>query len=563
MAGERGPTPKSDVYICDCHELPIDYSHTYIFKTKEEQKEYFRNRVRFTFTDYTYLRKDDTITVNLHVDDFQNCNYLFYQNGVGKIYYCFIIGREYINEHATKIYISTDLIQTNWFELRLEPSYIDRMHVDRWYEDGRPTEEFEPEGLEFGEYVEDTLSPRVLAHQNDNYIAVCSNPLGKIVGRQQWGGENKPGTGGNGHEDVTDCNWREGQLSPEGFRFIKGEEGFAPQPYWDIWGKVWTIGYGITQPSEPDAYDYLVKKGYATEEDCAVVSYWIKNNRYGKDIVQACIDGGVTKQYQFDALLSLSYNVGPAYIKNPNSSIRKAMKQGITDETIMTNAFLQYTSGGLLTERRKEEAKMFLGKAYRTKSIDIIDQKGRPTMVFKGDGWLPKCKGGGGKPDIPSGPNSFNALGLEWTYPCEGTISSKFYRCNPPHPWHGGIDIANVLNTPIYAPRDITIERLEVITDQQTYPEKWGSYGRFIVAKVDNSNYKIWFAHLKSWRSGLKVGDKISRGELLCYMGTSGYSSGVHLHYEIRKAPYSYGEKGDNVDPMPNVSCNQVIKYKK
>ena len=218
-----GVTPASNVYVCDCAELPLSCSDTYLFDSKPQQQKYFQSRVRKEYNQYTYLRKDSAIKINAHFDEIHNLNYLFYQNKHGKFYYCFITNKQYINENVTLLTISTDLIQTYMFDLELKDSYVDRMHVPRW-SGNLPTNEFEPEGLEYGENIlrAELNNPTVVHRLPNNYLAVCSNPLGKIEGRKQWGADGKEEQEDFPH--ITECgDWKKGIISPEGLRFIKGE----------------------------------------------------------------------------------------------------------------------------------------------------------------------------------------------------------------------------------------------------------------------------------------------------------------------------------------------------
>ncbi|MDN5805317.1 MAG: M23 family metallopeptidase, partial [Microlunatus sp.] len=77
-----------------------------------------------------------------------------------------------------------------------------------------------------------------------------------------------------------------------------------------------------------------------------------------------------------------------------------------------------------------------------------------------------------------------------------------------------------------------------------------GSYGRYIVIK-DKANPKItvYYAHLSA--RDVQVGQEVSAGQVIGRSGTSGNSSGPHLHYEIRI-------NGNPVNPMPLLAKNGV-----
>ncbi|WP_416900251.1 MAG: M23 family metallopeptidase [Minwuia sp.] len=89
---------------------------------------------------------------------------------------------------------------------------------------------------------------------------------------------------------------------------------------------------------------------------------------------------------------------------------------------------------------------------------------------------------------------------------------------------HKGTDFAARSGTPIMAAGDGTIESLG-----------WnGGYGRYIRIR-HNGTYKTAYAHMKGFRKGLKNGSKVKQGQIIGYVGTSGRSTGPHLHYEVLK----------------------------
>lgn len=142
-------TPQGSIYLCKT-PLENDYKNTLTFSSTSEQQSYFNSKVLFSFDNYTYLKKENSIKVFKNIDEIINCNYLFYNNGgfTSKIYYCFITSMEYINENVTLINIETDVYQTWMFNINYNPSFIEREHVN----DDSVGLHTVPENLETGSY---------------------------------------------------------------------------------------------------------------------------------------------------------------------------------------------------------------------------------------------------------------------------------------------------------------------------------------------------------------------------------------------------------------------------
>ena len=98
--------------------------------------------------------------------------------------------------------------------------------------------------------------------------------------------------------------------------------------------------------------------------------------------------------------------------------------------------------------------------------------------------------------------------------------------------FHSGLDIAGTgYGSKIYASNNGTIE---VIRDLGNT-----SYGKYIMINHNNGYYSL-YGHMSSFESGLSVGSTVSRGDVIGYVGSTGWSTGPHLHYEIRTcAAYS------------------------
>ncbi|MDO9217082.1 MAG: M23 family metallopeptidase [Lacisediminimonas sp.] len=88
---------------------------------------------------------------------------------------------------------------------------------------------------------------------------------------------------------------------------------------------------------------------------------------------------------------------------------------------------------------------------------------------------------------------------------------------------HKGVDFAAATGTPIRAAGEGVIEFAGV----------QGGYGNLVVIK-HWSNYTTAYAHMSRFAAGIRKGSKISQGEVIGYVGSTGWSTGPHLHYEFR-----------------------------
>lgn len=123
-------------------------------------------------------------------------------------------------------------------------------------------------------------------------------------------------------------------------------------------------------------------------------------------------------------------------------------------------------------------------------------------------------------------------------WPAAGTITSLFgYRLSPMHrddgetgEFHPGVDIANNPDTLIYATADGTVQF-----------SAWShGYGNLVV--IDHG-YGIQTVYGHTSKALVKAGDRVLKGQVIAYMGTTGRSTGAHVHYEVRR-------QGRAINPM-------------
>lgn len=129
-----------------------------------------------------------------------------------------------------------------------------------------------------------------------------------------------------------------------------------------------------------------------------------------------------------------------------------------------------------------------------------------------------------------------------FTEPAYGYMSQGFDCVPYLNGAHDGVDIANGLNTPIYAAADGIVTQAGVR----------GGYGNAILIKHSMNGRRLYtrYGHLNSLI--VSVGQTVKKGQQIGYMGTTGYSTGVHLHFSI---------SDETLEPTGNSNCNPNYGY--
>ena len=145
---------------------------------------------------------------------------------------------------------------------------------------------------------------------------------------------------------------------------LKQEEGFVAYPMWDF--TQYSIGYGTRCPD--DMVSYYSQYGITRAEAEVLLRNYLNNteyliNKYLIDEYELTMTQG-----QFDALVSFSYNMGNAWIKQPYQNIHQKVVSGATDNEIIDALSRWCFAGGqpqdYLVRRRLSEARMYLLGEY-------------------------------------------------------------------------------------------------------------------------------------------------------------------------------------------------------
>ena len=116
---------------------------------------------------------------------------------------------------------------------------------------------------------------------------------------------------------------------------------------------------------------------------------------------------------------------------------------------------------------------------------------------------------------------------------------------------HRGVDFAAPRGTPVFAAGDGIVEKAG-----------WnGSYGRYIRIR-HTGTYKTAYAHLSGINKKVKTGKRVSQGKIIGYVGSSGRSTGAHLHYEVLLNNQQINPMRVKLPSGKNITKKDLNRYK-
>ncbi|MFR1870831.1 MAG: peptidoglycan DD-metalloendopeptidase family protein [Acutalibacteraceae bacterium] len=195
----------------------------------------------------------------------------------------------------------------------------------------------------------------------------------------------------------------------------------------------------------------------------------------------------------------------------------------------MTETILEIT---IIHETAKEMAQQYSFNARQNEYLALMSEPENQNLWAE---LLGGFVGGGGEILDPN--TDWEGTGIfQWPLPESFTITSRFgYREDPftgEISYHSGTDIGAPGGTPILASADGTVTIANAI-------DSWGGgYGYHIKIR-HNDTYETLYAHCSS--ICVTVGQKVKQGEVIGYVGTTGNSTGNHLHFEV----WQNGERTD------------------
>jgi murein DD-endopeptidase MepM/ murein hydrolase activator NlpD len=116
---------------------------------------------------------------------------------------------------------------------------------------------------------------------------------------------------------------------------------------------------------------------------------------------------------------------------------------------------------------------------------------------------------------------------------------------------HKGVDFAAATGTPIRAAGDGTVESAA----------SSGGYGNLVVLK-HWANYSTAYAHMSRFAKGIKKGTKVSQGDVIGYVGTTGWSTGAHLHYEFRVGNVARDPMSISLTAQAPLTASEMARFR-
>ncbi|MCK4355202.1 peptidoglycan DD-metalloendopeptidase family protein [Candidatus Parcubacteria bacterium] len=117
-------------------------------------------------------------------------------------------------------------------------------------------------------------------------------------------------------------------------------------------------------------------------------------------------------------------------------------------------------------------------------------------------------------------------------FPCEGRITQRLH-------WYNAVDVANKCGTPIYSTAGGTVQKTGYIR-----------IGGNRVRIIHPNGIVTYYGHLS--KILVSPGQKVSQGQIVGYMGRTGYATGCHVHYEVRGA----------TNPLAKYALGAILKWK-
>jgi murein DD-endopeptidase MepM/ murein hydrolase activator NlpD len=118
------------------------------------------------------------------------------------------------------------------------------------------------------------------------------------------------------------------------------------------------------------------------------------------------------------------------------------------------------------------------------------------------------------------------------------------------HRAHTGVDFGAPTGTRVKATGDATV----------VFAGRRGGYGNLVILRHHNG-FETYYAHLSAFASGIRPGRAVGQGQIIAYVGTTGASTGPHLHYEVRIAGRPQNPMAIRLPGSPPLAVAQRARF--
>lgn len=156
-------TPNTSLYICRGIPWNSDYTHVRLFESASAANTFILSKAAYTKTQYSYISPSKQIRADGMADQYRDCNYIAWKNTgySNKWFYAFITDVTYLADNTCLISFEYDIFQTWFYDTTVNPSYVEREHVD----DDTIGANTVPENVVMGDPVNVSYSNTVLPHK--------------------------------------------------------------------------------------------------------------------------------------------------------------------------------------------------------------------------------------------------------------------------------------------------------------------------------------------------------------------------------------------------------------
>jgi len=140
---------------------------------------------------------------------------------------------------------------------------------------------------------------------------------------------------------------------------------------------------------------------------------------------------------------------------------------------------------------------------------------------------------------------------LEFSRISSGFTSSRFHPIMQKWRAHRGVDYAAPTGTGVRATADGVVEFIGV----------QGGYGK-VVALRHQGRVSTWYGHLSRFAGGIRAGVRVSQGQVVGFVGATGWATGPHLHYEFRVAGVQANPLAVVLPPAPPLNGAALAQFR-